>query len=493
MAHSPVAGGGAQPRHRHRAARRAPARPRGDSTRSPTRIASPHIPSITPRSASSSCAAAGPRSRRAHFARPSLWRAIPWSAASLSSASARHESGLLPRHSPSHRKYAREPLDDRQRDKLRHFVTVQPLDLGLERGEARPRSLDQQQKLPGLLHLPFPTINRLHASFQRLAQAASRRVTTARAIRRASAREPHVTSTTAYSSFCFLRHLHFLRNLHSLRNQGRQPLNFLLSTVALFWSASRGQDTIRRDAKPMAASPIKFGTSGWRGIIADDFTFRQRAPRRRRDRRTRPEPQREAHAAGGARHAISSPRSLRAPPPWCWPSTAWSRCFALGHAHAGGGLRDSPPQNGRRDQFHRQPQSGRISRAEIFRPPTAAPRCRKSPTTSKRAPRACCAHGRASSAFPSPHEQPHSSRSIRVRLSRAARRTGALRRDSRQRRLRRASSTTRCTAAARAISTARSPITASPRTPFAPSATCSSTAPARTSPRENLAPLREAV
>ena len=23
----------------------------------------------------------------------------------------------------------------------------------------------------------------------------------------------------------------------------------------------------------MAASPIKFGTSGWRGIIADDFTF----------------------------------------------------------------------------------------------------------------------------------------------------------------------------------------------------------------------------
>src|SRR5690348_18474278 len=25
--------------------------------------------------------------------------------------------------------------------------------------------------------------------------------------------------------------------------------------------------------KPMAASPIKFGTSGWRGIIAEDFTF----------------------------------------------------------------------------------------------------------------------------------------------------------------------------------------------------------------------------
>src|SRR5580704_15137748 len=24
---------------------------------------------------------------------------------------------------------------------------------------------------------------------------------------------------------------------------------------------------------PMAASPIKFGTSGWRGIIAEDFTF----------------------------------------------------------------------------------------------------------------------------------------------------------------------------------------------------------------------------
>src|SRR2546428_12320805 len=24
---------------------------------------------------------------------------------------------------------------------------------------------------------------------------------------------------------------------------------------------------------PMGASPIKFGTSGWRGLIADDFTF----------------------------------------------------------------------------------------------------------------------------------------------------------------------------------------------------------------------------
>src|SRR5579864_1251830 len=35
-------------------------------------------------------------------------------------------------------------------------------------------------------------------------------------------------------------------------------------------AASR-YNTARR--KPMAASPIKFGTSGWRGIIADDFTF----------------------------------------------------------------------------------------------------------------------------------------------------------------------------------------------------------------------------
>src|SRR5260370_4818400 len=25
--------------------------------------------------------------------------------------------------------------------------------------------------------------------------------------------------------------------------------------------------------RPMSTSPIKFGTSGWRGLIADDFTF----------------------------------------------------------------------------------------------------------------------------------------------------------------------------------------------------------------------------
>src|ERR1700746_1160283 len=35
-------------------------------------------------------------------------------------------------------------------------------------------------------------------------------------------------------------------------------------------TASR-YNTARR--KPMAGSPIKFGTSGWRGIIAEDFTF----------------------------------------------------------------------------------------------------------------------------------------------------------------------------------------------------------------------------
>jgi hypothetical protein len=49
-----------------------------------------------------------------------------------------------------------------------------------------------------------------------LAQAASRCVTTARPIRRASAREPHVTSTTAYSSFVFFGIVFFFGKAVSL-------------------------------------------------------------------------------------------------------------------------------------------------------------------------------------------------------------------------------------------------------------------------------------
>ncbi len=51
------------------------------------------------------------------------------------------------------------------------------------------------------------------------------------------------------------------------------PLNFLRAGGALSCGALTRHDTIRRGENKMAASPIKFGTSGWRGIIAEDFTF----------------------------------------------------------------------------------------------------------------------------------------------------------------------------------------------------------------------------
>ena len=148
--------------------------------------------------------------------------------------------------------------------------------------------------------------------------------------------------------FCFLRHLHFLRN------QGRQPLNFLLSTVALFWSASRGQDTIRRERNRWRALP-----SVWHLRLARNHRRRlylfQRAHRRRRHRRTRPEPQANSHVAGGPRHAFLF-RGVRLHR--CRGTLGARRgAFALrrGNAHAGRNLRDSPPQDRRSHQFHGQP------------------------------------------------------------------------------------------------------------------------------------------
>src|SRR4029077_20329918 len=74
------------------------------------------------------------------------------------------------------------------------------------------------------------------------------------AILRASAIEPHVTSTIR---FCFPATI-----MPSRMKQTRcvEPFALLSSDSGLEYCA-------------MSSSPIKFGTSGWRGLIADDFTF----------------------------------------------------------------------------------------------------------------------------------------------------------------------------------------------------------------------------
>ena len=105
----------------------------------------------------------------------------------------------------------------------------------------------------------------------------------------------------------------------------------------------------------MAGSPIKFGTSGWRGIIADDFTF----------------PNVRIAVAAIAEHVLSRKRTptLLVAHDTRFFSEEFARtaavelvvprrrAFALrrSDAHAGRGLRDSPPQDRRRHQFHRQP------------------------------------------------------------------------------------------------------------------------------------------
>ncbi len=105
----------------------------------------------------------------------------------------------------------------------------------------------------------------------------------------------------------------------------------------------------------MAGSPIKFGTSGWRGIIADDFTFSNV----------------RIAVAAIAEHVLSRKRTptLLVAHDTRFFSEEFARTAAVelstrgvepsalrrGHAHAGRGLRDSPPQDRRRHQFHRQP------------------------------------------------------------------------------------------------------------------------------------------
>ncbi len=107
----------------------------------------------------------------------------------------------------------------------------------------------------------------------------------------------------------------------------------------------------------MATSPIKFGTSGWRGLIADDFTFanvrlavtaiaehvkskaKQPAILVGYDTRFYSEEfsQLAVDILQAARHPDVALRNV--------------------HAHAGHRLRDHAPEAGWRHQLHRQPQS----------------------------------------------------------------------------------------------------------------------------------------
>ena len=81
------------------------ARARGDPRHRRLAIASPAIPSTPPRSASLSFAAAGPRSRASTSRAALALRAQSHGAAIPRAA----RYGVLPRHSPSHRKYAGDP------------------------------------------------------------------------------------------------------------------------------------------------------------------------------------------------------------------------------------------------------------------------------------------------------------------------------------------------------------------------------------------------
>src|ERR1700733_13845311 len=90
-------------------------------------------------------------------------------------------------------------------------------------------------------------------------QAASRASTTARAMRFASAVLPHVTRITNLS-------VKFPSEAVTLSRKR----DFRLSQLCMTGYNTRPKAKIF--FKKMTAK-IKFGTSGWRAIIADDFTF----------------------------------------------------------------------------------------------------------------------------------------------------------------------------------------------------------------------------
>ncbi len=134
---------------------------------------------------------------------------------------------------------------------------------------------------------------------------------------------------------------------------------------------------------------IKFGTSGWREIIARDFTFDNVRLATQgiadylnseisKSEVGNPRPQARGHSR--PRHPVSGPSFF----PRCRRSSCRQRHRAASlrprHAHACHRLRHPPSQGHRRHQHDRQPQPGGISRAEIFHEQRRARHARRDET-----------------------------------------------------------------------------------------------------------------
>ena len=61
--------------------------------------------------------------------------------------------------------------NDRQCDEFGHVVTMQPFDFGLEGGQPRGGSLDQQKELAGLFDFALPPIHGLHGRLNEIRAA----------------------------------------------------------------------------------------------------------------------------------------------------------------------------------------------------------------------------------------------------------------------------------------------------------------------------------
>src|SRR5215470_4771305 len=102
---------------------------------------------------------------------------------------------------------------------------------------------------------------------------ASRFFTTCSAIFRASAFEPHVTSTTRLSFPATMLEPPIGNQPKTCHSEGGLcPRNLSFPWA---WAGPRAPALLPHNSTleycAMASSPIKFGTSGWRGLIADDF------------------------------------------------------------------------------------------------------------------------------------------------------------------------------------------------------------------------------
>ena len=112
---------------------------------------------------------------------------------------------------------------------------------------------------------------------------------------------------------------------------------------------------------------IQFGTDGWRGVIAEDFTYANvrkvaHAIARYVARNEKP----GARRARRLRHAVRLRAVSRAWPPRRWPPTGtpvWLAQEAV--PHAGGFPAGAPARRGWRNSDHREPQSVSLERREI--------------------------------------------------------------------------------------------------------------------------------